>query len=402
MNMQQAEAQASADDEIARLGTDPIPAEPYYQPAYFALEQEAIFKRTWLNIGHICELPQPGSFIVRPVEAANASILITRGPDDTIRAFHNVCTHRGTQLVQEAGGNRSSFTCPYHAWTYNYDGKLRAAPDFERFYVDKSQCSLPQVAAEVCAGLIFINLDQAPAQSLREFLGPLAEQLEAMPVARATGFSEWVYDLDANWKLITDNFQENYHLRFIHAYSAGPAACGKENPFGYPVNFSFFGPHRKQLIWSNPAPLLKPTQRFGFTKLAGFAMADGLFNNPHTRDYFALFPNFSIVGTPTGHFSQCMMPISATRTRGAFRMYWVGDDDNATERFGREMSMVSAMDVHSEDTSVLEALQRGLNSGALTHFHLQSEEVLCRHFYHAVDAAVRRYQTERKTEGAGA
>ena len=402
MKLQPMEAVTSSADEMAQLGTDPIPAEPYYQPEYFALEQEAIFKRTWINIGHVCELPQPGSFIVRPVEAANASLLITRGKDDKIRAFYNVCTHRGTELVQTSAGNRSTFTCPYHAWTFSYDGTLRAAPDFERFYVDKSQCSLPEVAAEVCAGLIFVNLDKVPAQSLREFLGPLAEQFEAMPVARATGFSEWVYELEVNWKLIIDNFQENYHLRFIHARTAGSAATGKDNPFGYPVNFSFYGPHRKQLIWSNPAPKLKPTQQFGFGKLAGFAMADGLFNNPYIRDYFALFPNFSILGTPTGHFSHCVMPISASRSRGVFRMYWVGEEKNASECFGRELSMVAAMDVHAEDSSVLEAMQRGLNSGALKYIHLQPEEVLCRHSYLAIDNAVQAYKTEREVKGVSA
>jgi len=399
MNMQRTPTKSASDEEIARLGTAPIPAEPYYRSEYFELEREAIFKKTWLNVGHVCELPQPGSFIVRPIDAAKASLLITRGRDDKIRAFHNVCTHRGTQLVEEACGNRSSFTCPYHAWTFNYDGKLRAAPDFERFYIDKSELDLPEVAADVCAGLIFVNLDKSPSQGLRESLGPLAEQLEAMPVARATGFSEWVYELDANWKLIWDNFQENYHLRFIHSRSATPA-CGEDNPFGYAVNFSFYGPHRKQLIWSNPNSTLKPTQKFAFGKLAAFAKADGLFDNPHIKDYFALFPNFNIVGTPTGHFSQCVQPISATRSRSVVRMYWVGEDENATERFGRELSMASTMEVHAEDTSVLEAGQRGLSSGALKYIHFQSQEVLCRHFFDAVDSAVQAYKAERNAQGA--
>src|ERR1022692_2684318 len=80
------------------LGTDPIPARPYYDPDWFELERQAIFRRSWLQIGHVCELPEPGSFIRREVEVANASLLIVRGKDGQIRAFHNVCTHRGTQL----------------------------------------------------------------------------------------------------------------------------------------------------------------------------------------------------------------------------------------------------------------------------------------------------------------
>ncbi len=112
----------------AYLGTAPVPAGPYYQDDYFELEREAIFKRSWLHIGHVCELPEPGSFMVREIEIAEASILVTRDSDGIIRAFHNVCPHRGTQLVTDPSeGKRSSFTCPYHAWTFNADGALRSA-----------------------------------------------------------------------------------------------------------------------------------------------------------------------------------------------------------------------------------------------------------------------------------
>src|SRR5690606_22475149 len=95
----------------AALGTGPIPAAAYYDPAYFALECEAVFRRVWQQVGHVCELPEPGSFIVRELEALKASILIVRGRDGEIRAFHNVCTHRGTQLVAESSGKKGGFTC---------------------------------------------------------------------------------------------------------------------------------------------------------------------------------------------------------------------------------------------------------------------------------------------------
>ena len=168
----------SPEQHLTYLGTSPVPAGPYYRHDYFELEREAIFKRSWLEIGHVCELPRPGSYIVRPVEVANASLLITRSKDGEIGAFHNVCPHRGTQLVTDAdGGIRSSFTCPYHAWTFGNDGQLRSAPDFQRFYADKEHCNLRAVAVEICAGLMFVNFDASPKQSLREYLGPLAEQL---------------------------------------------------------------------------------------------------------------------------------------------------------------------------------------------------------------------------------
>jgi len=387
-----------ASDEVLALGTEPVDAGPYYRPDYFELEREAIFRRTWLQIGHVCEVAEPGRFIVRPVEIANASILITRGNDARIRAFHNVCTHRGTQLVAEDSGKRAAFSCRYHAWTFGNDGRLRGAPDFERFYVDKDKCSLREVAVDVCAGLIFINLDRSPAQTLREFLGPIAELLERTPASRATTFSEYTYEIEANWKLTYDNFQENYHLRFIHPRS-GEAATGPGNPFGYPTRYGFHGPHRTQTIWSNPSAAPKGIQRIAFGKAAQFAAVEGLLNNPLGKEYLAVFPNFFILGSPISPFSHCVMPIGPTRSRGVIRLYWNGEDDSASRRFAREYSMATALDIHSEDRAVIEAGQRGLSSGALECIHFQEHEVLCRHLMHAVEQRVRSYQQNRSVAG---
>lgn len=381
------------EEELA-LGTDPIPAKPYYCPDFFALEREAIFKRTWLQIGHMSELPEAGSFIVREVDIANASILITRGKDDQVRAFHNVCTHRGTQLVSQKDGTAATFTCPYHAWTFTDKGDLRAAPDFERFYTDKSQCSLPKVSIAVCAQLIFINLDPTPTQSLQEYLGPLAAELETLTVAHATHFSEYVYEIDANWKLSYDNFQENYHLRFIHPRS-GEAASGPDNPFGYPVKYGFEDPHRTQTIWHNPGFQPKPTQGFAMGKAVEFALASGVVNIENAKQYYALFPNFFALGSPTQPFTHCIMPIAPNKSRGVIRIYWVGEDQSATQRFSREYNTATAMDIHAEDRSVIEAGQRGLDSGALKHIHFQSQEVLCRHLYTQVERYVTAYQQEQ-------
>ena len=97
---------------------------------------------------------------------------------------------------------------------------------------------------------------EAAPSPLREWLGDYADMLDQMPVAQATTFSEYTYDIAANWKLTYDNFQENYHLRFIHPRSGG-AATGDDNPFGYPASVGFNGPHRTQQIWTNPQPAVK-------------------------------------------------------------------------------------------------------------------------------------------------
>jgi phenylpropionate dioxygenase-like ring-hydroxylating dioxygenase large terminal subunit len=392
-----------AADDLARLGTAPVPAAPYYDPAWFELEREAVFKRTWLNIGHVCEVAEPGSFIVRPLKFANTSILITHGADGKLRAFHNACTHRGTQLTRESGGKRSSFTCPYHGWTFNSDGELRAAPDFERFYVEKKDCALKPVAVEVCAGLIFINLDPNPKQRLRQFLGRMGEMSETLPITCATTFDEYVYEVDANWKVAFDNFQENYHVRFVHRRSGGaPPLDSTPNPFMYPVKYELFGPHRMDTspggAMSSDPP--RPVLEYMVGKVAAQAVADGLLSGPHAQDYFVFFPNLYLFGNPTMHFTHLVTPLSAGRCRGVFRFYWTGDARNASERLAREMAMSFGREIHAEDFETIMSAQRGLASGAIKHVHFQEHEVLCRHLIRTVADMVEAYQAEQDVVGA--
>jgi phenylpropionate dioxygenase-like ring-hydroxylating dioxygenase large terminal subunit len=380
----------ATDDPLA-LGTDPIPAARYYDPEWYELERKAVFLRSWINIGHVCELPEAGSFMRREMEFARASLLIVRGKDGAIRAFHNVCTHRGTQLVEEAAGRKATFSCRYHMWTFGADGALVSAPDFERFHIGKADCALKQVAVDVCGGLIFISFE--PQESLREFLGPMAEKLEQLPVAKATTFHEYVYEIDANWKLTYDNFQENYHLRFIHKNTVGPGV-GPDNPFGYPSSFSLIGKHRSQTIWANPDPRVTDTQMLAFGRGMQRLAADGLLETPLARDYLAIFPSFFLLCAPGNHFLHNVYPLGPEKSRGVIRLYWVGDDESASVRYAREYTMATTRDVHSEDVSVIEAGQRGLSSGALEHVHFQDKEILCRHLVSVVEESVEAYRAE--------
>lgn len=392
-------------DMAAALGTAPVPATYYHDERWFELEREAIFKRAWLQIGHACELPEPGSYIVREIEVARASVIIARGKDGEIRAFHNVCTHRGTQLVAPGSSGRSAtFSCPYHRWTFGNDGRLLSAPDFERFYIeDKARCRLPRVSVDTCAGLIFVNLDPSPRQSLKDFLGPMGEMAETLPVRQATTFDEYVYDIDANWKVTFDNFQENYHLRFVHRRTNGaPPLDSTPNPFNYPESYQFFGPHRMNTSpgGSPPDDKPKPLAFFLLGKLAEQVKADGLAGGPHERDYFIFFPNLYLFGNPRMHFTHVIMPLTAGTSRGVFRFYWNGEDRTAKEQLVREFSMAFAREIHTEDVEPLIAAQRGLNSGALGHVHFQEQEVQCRHLIHAVEREVRAWQAGQAREGA--
>ena len=135
-------------------------------------------------------------------------------------------------------------------------------------------------------------------------------------------------------------------------------------------------------------------------RLAVIAMRDGFLQKPQAREYYALFPNFFLYGSPLMHFSHTVIPISANKSRGVIRLYWVGADENASMRYGREFALASARDVHVEDRQVIEAGQKGLESGALEHIHLQSQEVLLRHLYHMVDERVQAYKAEPRAIGS--
>lgn len=390
-------APASVED-LAEQGTEPIPAEYYYKPEHFAAEREAIFRRTWLMVGHVSELAEPGRFIVREIEAAPASVLIVRGTDGTLRAFHNVCTHRGTRLVAEESGQARRFSCRYHMWTYGEEGQLLAMPEEERFFVDKAACGLKKVAIDQCGGLIFINLAHEPETDLRTFLGPLTGMIEAMPVARATTFHEYAYEIAANWKVCYDNFQENYHIRFIHPRSIGNSTLAPENPYGYATDYEFHGPHRVQNLWSNAAFVPQPVQGTSGTFLVRKAIEDGYGDTIRSAPYLGVFPNTFVMGSSVLHFIHTVWPISAERSRGVIRVMWHGNDSSATERFAREFTMAAARDIHSEDMAIIEEGQRGISTGAIDHVHFQTQEVMLRHFINAVRDAIDRH---RATLGAG-
>lgn len=383
--------QIRVQDDVLALGTEPIPAKYYFDPEWFELERKAVFMRSWVNVGHVCEVDQPGSFVRRDIEFAKASLLIVRGKDGEVRAFHNACTHRGTQLTKDACGKKANFNCPYHSWTFGTDGRLLSAPDFGRFYVEKEALGLKQVALEVCGGLIFICFE--PQQSLREYLGPLTERLENLAVAKATTFHEYTYTIDANWKLTYDNFQENYHLRFVHSRTAGPGTGG-DNPFGYPSSFTLDGIHRTQTLWTDPGAQYTATQKRSFGRGMPRLAADGLLELPDASQYFALFPNFFLLCNPGNHFLHTVMPISATQSRGVIRLYWVGEDETASVRYAREYAMATTRDIHAEDIEIIESGQRGIGGGALEYIHFQEQEILCRHFVKVVEEKVEAFKAE--------
>jgi phenylpropionate dioxygenase-like ring-hydroxylating dioxygenase large terminal subunit len=187
--------------------------QPYYRdPAIYERDMERIILRRWLLAGHASDLPNVGDY--RVVEIASESVILVRGKDGQLRALMNVCRHRGSHVCYEAAGNAKLFVCPYHAWSYELDGSLKAARHVGKS-LDKAAFGLKPVHARVVEGLIFICFaDVAPA--LDDVVRTLRASLGHHGWADARVAHRETFTMAANWKLAVENYLECYHCLPAH------------------------------------------------------------------------------------------------------------------------------------------------------------------------------------------
>ena len=191
----------------------------YFSREFMQLEWERLWPRTWLIAGVVSDIPKVGDYFLFNI--GHESIIVTR-TDDGIKAFYNVCSHRGARLVTEERGNRKVFVCPFHSWSFHNNGELRRITDEETFHPDvvKHRPGLTPVRCDTKAGIIFINMDDA-ARPLAEMIGLPegyleAYQIDQMKVVRHVR-SEW----GSNWKVGVEAFYESYHLHAVHPETRG-------------------------------------------------------------------------------------------------------------------------------------------------------------------------------------
>jgi choline monooxygenase len=193
-----------------------LPARAYFDPAVYAHEQEAVFARSWCYAGHLGALTNPGDYTTCRV--AEENILVIRGKDGVLRGFFNVCQHRAHELLR-GSGSAKVITCPYHAWTYYPDGRLRTArgseqlPDF-----NKEEFCLKPVRVETLASFVFVNLDPA-APSLQSLSGALETEIRSYcpEIDNLVLAHRATYEVGGNWKNSVDNFLECYHCHVAHS-----------------------------------------------------------------------------------------------------------------------------------------------------------------------------------------
>lgn len=199
-----------------------LPGHFYSDPAHFAVEQRDIFESMWFCAVRGADVAEAGQF--RTVQVGRESVLVTRGRDGAVRAFLNVCRHRGARVCVEAAGRvKRSFRCPYHAWTYDLDGRLTAAPNLVKMPdLDRVEYGLIRVHAREWLGYVWVCLADEPPSFDRDVVGACTERLgdpEAIAHYRIDSLEvgrRITYDVKANWKLIVENFMECYHCATIH------------------------------------------------------------------------------------------------------------------------------------------------------------------------------------------
>ncbi|MGE0666972.1 MAG: SRPBCC family protein [Sphingomonadales bacterium] len=215
----------------ARLDT-----QRYVSRDFMAREWDGMWTRSWLLAGLECDVREPGDYFV--FDIGRESIIVTRNDAGGLSAVYNACQHRGNRIMTNERGAVAAITCPYHHWTYELDGTLKAVPDAERFTqgLPCEQLSLKPVQVDSWAGLVWINMD-LEAGPLREFLGAVMDQLAPYRFEGMVLVSDQTVCLDANWKTCIDNFNEQYHVDFIHPQHASFVDCcnaGNELwPFGH-------------------------------------------------------------------------------------------------------------------------------------------------------------------------
>jgi phenylpropionate dioxygenase-like ring-hydroxylating dioxygenase large terminal subunit len=198
-----------------RAEASQLPREVYRSPEVLAWERTHLFEEAWVCVGREEDVPAPGDLLTTAI--GDEPVLVGRDEDGGLRAFSNVCQHRGSMLVLEpAVSGAERLVCPYHGWTYGLDGGLRAAPHMaEARGFDRAACGLSPLGIGAMGGWIFVNVS-GDAGSLEDYLDDFPPQLERFATGELRRVERREYDVAANWKALSENYQECYHCPSIH------------------------------------------------------------------------------------------------------------------------------------------------------------------------------------------
>jgi phenylpropionate dioxygenase-like ring-hydroxylating dioxygenase large terminal subunit len=409
--------------EAFGLGTGPVSLIDNHDREFYELEREAVFRRSWLYMGRMEKLPRTGSYFTKELEFLGVSLLIMRGMDDEVRAFHNVCSHRGNKLMwddypnKESSGVCRQVACKYHGWRYGLDGEIsyvHNAPEF--FDLQAEDLALPKIHCAVWGGFIFVNLLETPRESLREFLTPTVARLETYPFHKMTEIYQVDATIQSNWKVFIDAYQELYHVPYVHSKMNNPniTATGTDKvPFMVPAfvkcgkhrMYSSGGPNANAKVRSSrPLDAVFQSSFYGPVDAPDIGpLGDGV--NPAGIDNWGLdnwmlYPNVTI---QTWGLNWIIIyehwPLSADSHRFVWNLCFV-PPRNARERLAQEHAVLSVREFVIQDVGSNEAMQRAIKARARDEYYFNDQEVLVRRLHQCVVDDVEAYRNELATQVA--
>lgn len=357
-----------------------LPAWTYHSPALFALEREHVFLTHWQVVGHVCDIPEAGDWLAYDILGERAVVM--RGQDGAVRAFHNLCRHRGARVVDgDKGHCKGAIVCPFHGWVYNLDGSLRGAAQPGSFgEMKRDAFGLKPIEMEVFHGFIFLRFGPGPQPALAELLAPFAADFAAYRVAdlQPVTVPDWSTTLPVNWKSVRDVDNEGYHVALAHPglqelYGRTYRDLHLEG--GLSVSHGQFGdaPGRG---WSVRTYVRLAPERQDLP--------------PHLRrawTYYGLFPNIVFAVTPEGLQFYHDLPLSPTETRLTGRMYrW--PDETRAQRVARYLAFRIDRATSAEDRQLSIWSNESMKSSAFEGFHLSDLEYGLRRHHDALRALV--------------
>lgn len=333
-----------------------LPNEAYVAQAFRDWERDRVIAKTWFCIGFGRDVANPGDAF--PSDVLGLPILMLRRHDGTIGVFHNVCSHRGAQLVAEPCNVKRRLRCPYHSWVYDLSGELLATPHIGGLRVneipgfDKSEHGLKPVRSAVFWDMVFVNIS-GDAEPFEDFIAPLAKRWADFDMSRIRhpgAVGSLKLTVKCNWKLAVENFCESYHLPSIHPGLNAYSKLDDHYHIEDADHFSGQGTH----VYT---PLLVQ----GGPNLPQFPDLPARWDR--AAEYASLFPNV-LLGIHRDHyFAIRLEPLSLGETREHLEIYYVGDAsaDPAFEPV-KEANLNAWKTVFAEDVDVVERMQRGRHS----------------------------------------
>jgi len=353
-----------------------LPTGRYTDPAFYALEQRELWKKTWLLAGREEDFEGAGSF--RTFSRTGSPLLLVRGKDGVLRAFFNTCQHRGAPVVREACGHARRLRCQYHSWTYGLDGRLLEVPDRRDFTaLEPREHGLKRVRCEAFDGWVFVNEDPA-APPLRKWLGPVAQEWAPLQGAALRVHGTRCERIAANWKVVADAFLETYHLKTIHPYSVAKLLdhCGAAMGLFRNGHSRMVTPKWKEVI---------ARERASETPLAKIPGLDPLFSE--TNPAYSLFPNLITPLDTIGFPFILFWPVDAETTDVEWTFY--GPPAVTPEAEKTWANFIQLFDrVMEEDFQNLAPMQRSLASGGLDAIRLGYQERRIYHLHEEIDRVI--------------